>query len=154
MGIFGWLLTGGAIGLIWYYATENQWSNGKKWIGIIAVLFLSFACSGDNLKSKGKEYVLDNLQNPSSADFYSYTKSKAIRKMIKEDCNIEYEKDCDIIKLGVEATGGYGRRVKLEFLVFFYDGEPIDLLDADALSTGAIRGILGESCIEYEIITD
>ena len=38
MGIFGWFLTFVAIGLIWYYATENQWSNGKKWIGIIAVL--------------------------------------------------------------------------------------------------------------------
>lgn len=154
MGIFGWLLTGGAIGLIWYYATENQWSNGKKWIGIIAVLFLSFTCSGDSLKSKGQEYVLENLKSPSSADFFSYTDSKEIRKLIKNEYNIKYDKDYDIIMLGVEATNGFGGRVREDYIVVFKDGEAVDMVDASIVNRNTIGAVLVANDIDYETITD
>lgn len=154
MGIFGWLLTGAAIGLIWKYATENQWSNGKKWIGIIAVLFLSFCCSGNTLKSKGVEYVLDNLKSPSSADFLSYTDSKDVRKLIKKEYNIKYDKDCDIIMLEVEATNGFGGRVRDTYIVLFKDGEAIDMCDASNVNINTIRTVLRINQIDYETITD
>lgn len=141
MSFFGWVITFILAWLIYGYAQNNQWGFWKKLVAISITYFICNSIFGDNLEDAGKDYILQHLKSPSSAKFHSYTGSSTVKETIEENWGIEFKDNCDIVLIEVEATNSFGGRERVEYAVFFKDGEPIDMIDADGLTKSKIQAV-------------
>lgn len=115
-----------------------------KWMLCCAVVFgLLQMCDGkeDKLIDAGKEYVLSNLNAPSSAVFLSHASSSKCRKVL-EDWGITMEDRHDVITLEVEAENGFGGRIRKNFMVFFVNGNAVDMEDATEVNKTNVKVLI------------
>ena len=137
MSVLGWIISIIIAVIIFGYAENEQWAGWKKW-GAIFILYIvcsNIFSSGDSgLEKAGQKYILQQLNSPSTANFLSYTSSSAVRKQVKSEWGIKLKDNCDIVMIEVEGTNGFGGRVRTTYAVFFKDGEPVDMVDADNLN--------------------
>ena len=90
------------------------------------------------LFESGKSYVLNQLKSPSTAVFQSYIDADKFRKHLKDNFDISYPSNCEITVLEVEATNGFGGRDRVNYVVFYKDGNPIGVSELE-LGTTALR---------------
>lgn len=141
MSFLGWVIASLIAWQIYSYANKNQWAFWKKLTAISIVFYICMNVFGDKLEDAGKEYILQHLKSPSSATFHSYTESSIVKETIEENWGIELKDNCDIVLIEVEATNGFGGRERVEYAVFFKDGEPIDMINADGLTKSKIQAV-------------
>ena len=132
MTILGYFILGAVGAFFWGL---KSWSKFKR-IACIVVTFLvcSFIFSDNDggLKTAGQNYILQQLKNPSTATFLSYTSSDDVRDFLEKKWSIKLKDNCDAVIIEVESTNGFGGRVKDSFIVFFKDGKAIDMIDGDS----------------------
>ena len=120
----------------------------KHIISILFVTLLSFALSScgitmskeDALLKAGQQYILNNLRSPSTAVFIShYTAQDTKQSFI--DSGIEFQPYQDVMMIEVEGTNGFGGRETVTYIVFYVDGEPIDMIDARNVNQFNVREV-------------
>lgn len=136
MSILGWIIAiAGAFG-IGVYASRVGWSKLKQGGACVLLWIICstiFGGGGDGgLKKASQEYVLQRLKSPSTATFLSYANSDDFGDFLKNEYNLNLKDNCDAVMIEVESTNGFGGRVRNSFIVFFRDGEAVDMIDADA----------------------
>ena len=114
-------------------------------IGIILVLSFFgvidvskiFSNSNSAIKSTGYDYVLYHLKSPSTAVLVDYFYPDVMKESFKK-IGFEMKNNQCAAMYDIEATNGLGGRVRKKYVVFFQDGEPIDLCDAKMITRNAI----------------
>ena len=147
MSIWGWIILVAASVFIWKL---NDWSKLKRIGSIVAVSVvcaLIFGEQGENaligggenaLKEAGKKYILQNINSPSTAKFISYVNSKNMKKVLEEK-GVSLESKHDVVAIEVEATNVLGGRIRKDYVVFFINKVPVEMMDADNLNSSNIH---------------
>lgn len=120
----------------------------KRTISILFVNLLLCVISGcgttvskeQALLKAGQQYILNNLKSPSTAVFLShYTAQDTKQSFI--DNGIEFQPYQDVMMIEVEGTNGFGGRETATYIVFYVDGEPIDMMDASNVNKFNVREV-------------
>lgn len=97
----------------------------------------SNALSSSSIKSTGYNFVLYQLKSPSTAVLVDYFDPNVMRESFNK-IGFEMKNNQCAAMYDVEATNSFGGRVRKKYVVFFQDGEPIDLCDAEMITRNAI----------------
>ena len=111
-----------------------------KFLVVLSVIIAFCSCSSkeSQLVERGQRFILNQLNNPSSAKFISSTSSDKIESLLIS-WGVTLEEKHDAIMLEVEGSNAYGGRVRKSYCVFFVNGNPIDYADADDLNRVSIH---------------
>lgn len=145
MSALGWFLGAAAIWGVDAFAKKSGWSKLKRCGSIVLILAICYGVFGNGssgLEKAGQEYILQRLKSPSTANFLSYTSSSTVKKYVLEEWDFNLKDNWDIVMIEVEATNGFGGRNRTTYAVFFKDGEPQDMLDADKLNKETLNRTL------------
>lgn len=111
-----------------------------KFLVVLSVIIAFCSCSSkeSQLVERGQRFILNQLNDPSSAKFISSTSSDKIESLLIS-WGVTLEEKHDAIMLEVEGSNAYGGRVRKSYCVFFVNGNPIDYADADDLNRVSIH---------------
>ena len=111
-----------------------------KFLVVLSVIIAFCSCSSkeSQLVERGQRFILNQLNDPSSAKFISSTSSDKIESLLIS-WGVTLEEKHDAIMLEVEGSNAYGGRVRKSYCVFFVNGNPIDYADAEDLSRVSIH---------------
>lgn len=111
-----------------------------KFLVVLSVIIAFCSCSSkeSQLVERGQRFILNQLNNPSSAKFISSTSSDKIESLLIS-WGVTLEEKHDAIMLEVEGSNAYGGRVRKSYCVFFVNGNPIDYADAEDLNRVSIH---------------
>ncbi len=111
-----------------------------KFLVALSVIIAFCSCSSkeSQLVERGQRFILNQLNNPSSAKFISSTSSDKIESLLIS-WGVTLEEKHDAIMLEVEGSNAYGGRVRKSYCVFFVNGNPIDYADAEDLNRVSIH---------------
>ena len=109
---------------------ENTGCGWKTWAIIIIAIVACFRyCSlpscgdGSDYNEEGYEYACAHLKSPSTAVLLSYITADDCAELLEEDGWL-LKNSVSICGYEIEATNGFGGRVKNWFYVLFYKGKP------------------------------
>lgn len=106
----------------------------------IVLMLLLASCgssSSSSIKSAGYNFVLNQLKSPSTAVLVDYFDPDVMKESFKK-IGFEMKSNQCAAMYDVEATNGFGGRGRKKYVVFFQNGEPIDLCDAEMITRNAI----------------
>ena len=111
-----------------------------KFLVVLSVIIAFCSCSSkeSQLVERGQRFILNQLNDPSSAKFISSTSSDKIESLLIS-WGVTLEEKHDAIMLEVEGSNAYGGRVRKSYCVFFVNGNPIDYADAEDLNRVSIH---------------
>lgn len=111
-----------------------------KFLVVLSVIIAFCSCSSkeSQLVERGQRFILNQLNDPSSAKFISSTSSDKIESLLIS-WGATLEEKHDAIMLEVEGSNAYGGRVRKSYCVFFVNGNPIDYADAEDLNRVSIH---------------
>ena len=111
-----------------------------KSLVVLSVIIAFCSCSSkeSQLVERGQRFILNQLNDPSSAKFISSTSSDKIESLLIS-WGVTLEEKHDAIMLEVEGSNAYGGRVRKSYCVFFVNGNPIDYADAEDLNRVSIH---------------
>lgn len=111
-----------------------------KFLVVLSVIIAFCSCSSkeSQLVERGQRFILNQLNDPSSAKFISSTSSDKIESLLIS-WGVTLEEKHDAIMLEVEGSNAYGGRVRKSYCVFFVNGNPIDYADAENLNRVSIH---------------
>ena len=111
-----------------------------KFLVVLSVITAFCSCSSkeSQLVERGQRFILNQLNDPSSAKFISSTSSDKIESLLIS-WGVTLEEKHDAIMLEVEGSNAYGGRVRKSYCVFFVNGNPIDYADAEDLNRVSIH---------------
>ena len=111
-----------------------------KFLVVLSVIIAFCSCSSkeSQLIERGQRFILNQLNDPSSAKFISSTSSDKIESLLIS-WGVTLEEKHDAIMLEVEGSNAYGGRVRKSYCVFFVNGNPIDYADAEDLNRVSIH---------------
>lgn len=111
-----------------------------KFLVVLSVIIAFCSCSSkeSQLVERGQRFILNQLNDPSSAKFISSTSSDKIESLLIS-WGVTLEEKHDAIMLEVEGSNAYGGRVRKSYCIFFVNGNPIDYADAEDLNRVSIH---------------
>lgn len=111
-----------------------------KFLVVLSVIIAFCSCSSkeSQLVERGQRFILNQLNDPSSAKFISSTSSDKIESLLIS-WGVTLEEKHDAIMLEVEGSNAYGGKVRKSYCVFFVNGNPIDYADAEDLNRVSIH---------------
>lgn len=111
-----------------------------KFLVVLSVIIAFCSCSSkeSQLVERGQRFILNQLNDPSSAKFISSTSSDKIESLLIS-WGVTLEEKHDAIMLEVEGSNAYGGRVRKSYCVFFVNGNPIDYANAEDLNRVSIH---------------
>ena len=91
-----------------------------KFLVVLSVIIAFCSCSSkeSQLVERGQRFILNQLNDPSSAKFISSTSSDKIESLLIS-WGVTLEEKHDAIMLEVEGSNAYGGRVRKSYCVFF-----------------------------------
>lgn len=105
---------------------------------IIAFSSCVFASKESQLVERGQTFLLNQLNNPSTAKFLSYTPNDKVEELLIS-WGVTLEEKHDVIMLEVEGSNVYGGKISKTYCVFFVNGNPVDYADADNINASSIH---------------
>lgn len=88
------------------------------------------------LLEKGKEYVLRQVNSPSTTTFLSY--NDKVEGLLRE-WGVTLEEKHDALMIEFETTNALGGRVRKNLCVFYVNGNPIDYADGDYINRANVH---------------
>lgn len=109
---------------------------------VLSVIIAFCSCTSTSKESqlveRGQTFILNQLNNPSTAKFLSYTPNDKVEALLRS-WGVTLEEKHDVIMLEVEGSNAYGGRISKTYCVFFVNGNPIDYADADNINASNIH---------------
>ena len=88
------------------------------------------------LLEKGKEYVLRQVNSPSTTTFLSY--NDKVEGLLRE-WGVTLEEKHDALMIEFETTNALGGRVRKNLCIFYVNGNPIDYADGDYINKANVH---------------
>lgn len=88
------------------------------------------------LLEKGKEYVLRQVNSPSTTTFLSYNDN--VEGLLSE-WGVTLEEKHDALMIEFETTNALGGRVRKNLCIFYVNGNPIDYADGDYINRANVH---------------
>lgn len=88
------------------------------------------------LLEKGKEYVLRQVNSPSTTTFLSY--NDKVEGLLRE-WGVTLEEKHDALMIEFETTNALGGRVRKNLCIFYVNGNPIDYADGDYINRANVH---------------
>lgn len=88
------------------------------------------------LLEKGKEFVLRQVNSPSTTTFLSY--NDKVEGLLRE-WGVTLEEKHDALMIEFETTNALGGRVRKNLCVFYVNGNPIDYADGDYINRANVH---------------
>ena len=89
----------------------------------------------NTLLVRGKEYILDRVNSPSTTTFLSY---KNVDSLLKE-WGVEMDSNHHAMLIEFEATNAFGGRVRKSWCIFYLNGNAVDHADGQYINKVNIR---------------
>lgn len=125
MSFWLWLIIGFGVSA---YGTHKNWSFKKIAIVGIAILFAG-AIIDDKLSSSydedGYRFALNHLNSPSTATLLKAIPKGEFTDMIKDNTTFKIPDNLEFEYYKIESTNVFGGRLAKDFVVFFWNGDPI-----------------------------
>lgn len=88
------------------------------------------------LLEKGKEYILRQVNSPSTTTFLSY--NDKVEGLLRE-WGVTLEEKHDALMIEFETTNALGGRVRKNLCIFYVNGNPIDYADGDYINRANVH---------------
>lgn len=88
------------------------------------------------LLEKGKEFVLRQVNSPSTTTFLSY--NDKVEGLLRE-WGVTLEEKHDALMIEFETTNALGGRVRKNLCIFYVNGNPIDYADGDYINRANVH---------------
>lgn len=88
------------------------------------------------LLEKGKEYVLRQVNSPSTTTFLSY--NDKVEGLLRE-WGVTLEEKHDALMIEFETTNALGGRIRKNLCVFYVNGIPVDYADGDNINRANVH---------------
>ena len=92
----------------------------------------------EQLIERGKEYILRQVNSPSTTTFLTTTPMDKTEALLKE-WGVHLEEKHDALMIGFEATNLYGGRVRKNWCIFYVNGYPIDYADGENINRANVH---------------
>ena len=133
-------------------------SSYKTWERIICVVlgicascyFLVRSCSSEQnasergatkeerLIERGKEFILNQVNSPSTTTFLTTTPMDKTEDLLRE-WGVKLEEKHDALMIGFEATNQLGGRVRQNWCIFYVNGTPVDYADGSYINRANVH---------------
>ena len=88
------------------------------------------------LLEKGKEFILRQVNSPSSTTFLSYNDN--VEDLLSQ-WGVTFEEKHNALMIEFETTNELGGRTRKTLCIFYVNGTPVDYADADYLNKGNVH---------------
>ena len=90
----------------------------------------------EQLLAKGKEFILGQVNSPSTTTFLSY--NDKVEGLLRE-WGVTLEEKHDALMIEFETTNALGGRIRKTLCVFYVNGIPVDYADADNINRANVH---------------